>query len=149
YNGDDIRNAGCCYTTGYTMWSWLARMLSYIEQDNRYNQLGIATNTPISSDLGLLGSPVIKTFKCPSDDSLEIRTDLRNFPSGVPVGTTSYKGVSGSNWCWGSYTNTGPTGTCDGLDNGNGIFWRSDYKRPLRMVHISDGTSNTLMIGED
>ena len=149
YNGDDIRNVGCCYTAGYTMWSWLARMMPYFEQDNRYVQLGIGTNTPQSSDLALVGNPVIKTFRCPSDTTPDIRTDLANWPGGTPVGVTSYKGVSGNNWCWGTYTNTGYTGDCNGLDNGNGIFWRSDYKRPLRIVNIIDGTSNTLMIGED
>jgi len=149
YNGDDIRNVGCCYASGYTMWSWLSRMLPYIEQGNRYDQLGIANNNPQSNCLTLVGQPVIKPFRCPSDDTPDIRTDLRNWPGGTPVGVTSYKGVSGSNWCWGTYTNTPPGVTCDGLDNGNGIFWRSDYKRPLRMVNISDGTSNTLMVGED
>jgi prepilin-type N-terminal cleavage/methylation domain-containing protein/prepilin-type processing-associated H-X9-DG protein len=148
YNGDDIRNSGCCYTTGYTQWSWLARMLPYIEQDNRYNQLGIGQNNPISNVLALLGNPMIKTFKCPSDDSIDIRTDLANFPGGTAVGTTSYKGVSGSNWAWGTWTLSDPTMGNNGLDNGNGMFWRSDYKRPLRMTNISDGTSNTLMIGE-
>jgi len=149
YNGDDVRGAGCCYTAGYSMWSWLARMLPNIEQDNRYNQLGIATNNPQSNVLGLVGAPVIKTFRCPSDDTPDIRTDLANWPGGTPVGVTSYKGVSGSNWAWGSYPYTPPGSTSDGLDNGNGIFWRSDYKRPLHMTHVSDGTSNTLMIGED
>ncbi len=149
YNGDDIRNVGCCYNPSYTMYSWLARSLPYIEQDNRYNQLGIGTNTTQGNWLTLVGAPVIRTFRCPSDTTPDIRTDLANWPGGTPVGVTSYKGVSGNNWCWGTYTNAGPTGDCNGLDNGNGIFWRSDYKRPLRMVNISDGTSNTLMVGED
>src|SRR5262245_41944510 len=67
YNGDDIRRSGCCYTVGYTQWSWLARMLPYIEQDNRYKQLGIGDNNPISNVIGLFGPPngLIKTFKCP------------------------------------------------------------------------------------
>jgi len=149
YNGDDIRKSGCCYTAGYTQWSWLARILPYIEQDNRYNQLGIGANNPISNVLGQLGDPTIKTFRCPSDDTPDIRTNLANFPGGTPVGVTSYKGVSGDNWAWGTYTYSDPIFGNNGLDNGNGIFWRSDYFRPLRMTHISDGTSNTLMVGED
>jgi len=149
YNGDDIRQSGCCYSTGYTQWSWLARMLPYIEQDNRYNQLGIAQNNPISNCLSLLGAPVIKGFRCPSDDTNDIVTNVANLPGGTPVIATSYKGVSGSNWAWGSWNYNDPVYGNNGLDNGNGMFWRSDYKRPLRMTHISDGTSNTLMIGED
>src|SRR5262249_33942587 len=120
YNGDDIRNAGCCYNDGYSMWSWLARMLPYIEQDNRYNQMAIANQAVtmgFSRVNGYFGLPTIKTFRCPSDDTPDIRTNCANMPGGTPVGVTSYKGVSGSNWCWGTYTNTGPSGTCDGLDN--------------------------------
>jgi prepilin-type N-terminal cleavage/methylation domain-containing protein/prepilin-type processing-associated H-X9-DG protein len=152
YNGDDIRKVGCCYAPGYTMWSWIARMLPFMEQDNRYNQLGIAQNTPMSSVLSFLGAPNMKTLRCSSDFTPDIRTDCANItPGGTPIGVTSYKGVSGSNWCWGSFTNTGPSGNCDGLDNGTGIFWRSDYKRPLTLNHVTaaDGTANTLMIGED
>jgi len=149
YNGDDIRNSGCCYTSGYTQWSWLARVLPYIEQGARYDQLGIANNNPISNVLSLIGNPMIKTFKCPSDDTIDIRTDLANFPGGTAVGVTSYKGVSGSQWNYGSFAFAAPNGGGDGLDGSNGIFWRSDYKRPLKMENISDGTSNTLMVGED
>jgi prepilin-type processing-associated H-X9-DG protein len=42
-----------------------------------------------------------------------------------------------------------PTSNNAGLDNGNGIFFRSDYTRPLRITDIKDGTSSTFMIGED
>ena len=44
YNGDDVRNSGCCYNAAYTHYSWLARILPYIEQDNRYTQLGFGQN---------------------------------------------------------------------------------------------------------
>src|SRR5262249_39364311 len=38
----------------------------------------------------------------------------------------------------------------NGLENGDGIFWRGDLRKGnLRLVQIVDGTSNTLMIGED
>jgi prepilin-type N-terminal cleavage/methylation domain-containing protein/prepilin-type processing-associated H-X9-DG protein len=151
YNGDDIAQSGCCYGTGTRHWSWLARILPYIEQDNRYAQLGIGQNTPISDVLALLGDPMIKTFKCPSDTTQDIRTDLANFPGGTRVGVTSYKGVSGGNWAWGSFAYTPPTGGNNGLDAGNGIFWRADYSRKLTLSQVTaaDGTANTLMVGED
>jgi prepilin-type processing-associated H-X9-DG protein len=65
------------------------------------------------------------------------------------MGNTNYKGVAGSNWAWGSFVNAGPTGNTNGLDAGDGIFYRSDFNRPLTLLAITDGTSNTLMIGED
>jgi prepilin-type processing-associated H-X9-DG protein len=36
----------------------------------------------------------------------------------------------------------------DGLDNGNGIFYRTSGRRKLTLSKITDGTSNTFMIGE-
>ncbi len=72
------------------------------------------------------------------------------------MGQTNYKGVCGDNWSWGKYANGNqPTGGSSGLDNGNGIFYRTDGipttggHGPLPMVAIVDGTSNTFMIGED
>ena len=66
---------------------------------------------------------VIKTLICPSDTStMNPRTDRANVGSAAPLGGTSYKGVCGNNWAWGSFTNTGPSGNNNGLDAGNGIF---------------------------
>ena len=36
----------------------------------------------------------------------------------------------------------------DGLQQGDGIFYRTDYRRNFRLTQITDGTSNTFMIGE-
>ena len=35
------------------------------------------------------------------------------------------------------------------VTTGNGIFTRGDYLRPMKMAKITDGTSNTFMVGED
>jgi prepilin-type N-terminal cleavage/methylation domain-containing protein/prepilin-type processing-associated H-X9-DG protein len=134
------------YITGYG-WSWLARILPYIEQDNLYRE-GNIPNVRLQ-DVPAVVAVQVKTFLCPSDDSSsQPRTDRANL-EGWTIGSTNYKGVAGSNWCWGNYVNAGPTGDCNGLDNGTGIFFRTDITRPRTMVGISDGTSNTLMVGED
>jgi prepilin-type N-terminal cleavage/methylation domain-containing protein/prepilin-type processing-associated H-X9-DG protein len=129
-------------------WSWLARLLPYIEQDNLY-RLGNIPNNTFGQDLAVLATPV-KTFFCPSDNaqSLVTMTERINLEGGR-IALTNYKGVSGSNWCWGDWFNRGPTGNCNGLNFGDGIFYRDDWKKPRRLTDITDGTSNTFMVGED
>jgi prepilin-type N-terminal cleavage/methylation domain-containing protein/prepilin-type processing-associated H-X9-DG protein len=143
-------------TYGYDIngrsWSWFSKILPYIEQDNLYRQgnlMQVGGNLPtFASVLNVYGTQV-SVFLCPSDASSSTpRTDRANTP-GYTAGSTNYRGVSGSNWAWGSYTNTGPSGNNNGLDAGDGIFYRSDDSRKLTMTTIPDGTSNTFMIGED
>ncbi|MGL4552712.1 MAG: DUF1559 domain-containing protein [Gemmataceae bacterium] len=160
FNGDPATNSGCCYngTTPKREWSWLARILPYIEQGNLFTQGGmggspepvqdVSTANPNQARLVAFIRTVIPTYRCPSDISTETRTNTANWPGGTVMGTTSYKGVSGGNWNNGTASNYN-SGTGNGLDDGNGIFWRSDVKRKLTMTNIADGTSNTLMVGED
>ena len=154
------QNAGPGYNynpTSPNSWSWLARTLPYIEQQNVYNSANIAGGVSINAG-GAAVQTYIKTFICPSASGplTTPRTDEANIGSNfnyggppIAVGQTCYKGVAGSNWMWGTYQNTGPSGTADGLDHGDGIFFRTDYTRTLTFAGITDGTSNTLMVGED
>jgi prepilin-type processing-associated H-X9-DG protein len=99
----------------------------------------------------------VKTFLCPSDAAAngQPRTNAADLGS-TPVGQTNYKGVCGDNWAWGSFTYN-PTGNSNGLDAGDGIFYRTDGvpgtggHGPLTMAIITngDGLANTFMIGED
>ncbi len=140
-------------TTPYS-WSFFARMLPYLEQDALYRAGGIDTASLKDSPAR---STNIATLFCPSDaarDESPSPNTANNGTTGAPVALTNYKGVSGSNWCWGLYPNTGTNGSCDCFyqDNkgkGDGIFFRTDILYPLRLTDISDGTSNTFMIGED
>jgi prepilin-type N-terminal cleavage/methylation domain-containing protein/prepilin-type processing-associated H-X9-DG protein len=159
-------NSGTSLALNDHNWSWLARILPYIEQDALYRQANIPSNTLSMSAAEIQAQ--IKTFLCPSDplSNAGPRTDEFNI-SPTPVGQTNYKGVSGANWGNdGGIGNTGSPGGafgCDaqwryadpssgsynGLDDGDGIFYRDDFKRPKRLTDILDGTSNTFMVGED
>jgi prepilin-type N-terminal cleavage/methylation domain-containing protein len=137
-------------------WSWLARLLPYIEQQQIFQDGGISTKTLWASGVA---DRNIELFMCPCDPGLGSgpRTDVGNL-RGMPVGLTSYKGVMGANWGNDNgvgkdfrtdWRNPGTNGSFDGHDKGDGIFYRMDYKRVLRLEGITDGASNTFMIGED
>ncbi len=130
-----------------TSWSWLARVLPYVEESNLHQAGGIPTTTLGAS--GVIDKPV-RVYFCPADDAQTAGTSTATGNlDGVAVALTNYKGVSGGNWAWGAYPHTGPSGNPNGLDAGDGVFYRGDATRRLAIQHIADGASNTLMIGED
>ncbi len=154
------------YQQNQRSWSCLARMLPYIEQSVLKEQLQILNTTNAATDTAgkTLGqnlpilSTLVKTFFCPSDIALQAKADnIRANLQGVTITLSNYKGVNGSNWCWGTFINNGPASTltipgvadCDGLQRGNGMFFRLDFMKKQRLASITDGTSNTYMFGED
>jgi len=151
------QNGGVGYSynnSSVNCWSWLAQCLPYVEQDPLYKSIPLSVQPqPAFNTAGArnaIASP-IPSFKCPSDpNGGNTYNNRANLTSGEVFSSSNYKGVCGSNWAWSStYNNTGPSGNNNGLDAGDGIFFRSDYTRTLTLVGISDGTSNTLMVGED
>jgi prepilin-type N-terminal cleavage/methylation domain-containing protein len=138
-------------------WSWLAQILPYLEQNNLYRQGGIPSTTLRRSGVADREVPLLL---CPSDPSSAAgaRTNAGNL-YGFAVGQTNYKAVSGDNWGDDlegvgplfdtDWRNRGTNGSFDGLSNGDGMFYRVDYRRRLRLLQVTDGTSNTLMLGED
>jgi prepilin-type N-terminal cleavage/methylation domain-containing protein/prepilin-type processing-associated H-X9-DG protein len=130
-------------------WSWLARLLPYLEQAPLYQQANIDTNT-LGESLPYLATG-LAIFFCPSDNSQAISPSMnRANLQGVPVATSNYKGVTGDCWCYGTYNNKcNYNGNCNGLTSGNGVFSRGDIKAPAQLSKITDGTSNTFFLGED
>jgi prepilin-type N-terminal cleavage/methylation domain-containing protein/prepilin-type processing-associated H-X9-DG protein len=143
------------YNTGGANWSWIAHILPNIEQGNLYTQANIATGT--LGGAGAFTASPIKSLLCPSDDAYNGQPRTNEADLGGSWGQTNYKGVCGYNWGWGNtqFTDPDPRFGNNGLDNGDGIFYRTDGvpgtggHGPLTMVSISDGTSNTFLIGED
>ena len=153
-------------------WSWIARMLPHMEQDNLYNAAGIGTNPPnnINQSLAAIAEPM-KSLLCPSDSdawsgpvSHASNFDMLDPTLGpLTYAVTCYKANIGSNWgggppgsplWWGTDPqwcnpdpgNADPNTTYDGCVYGNGVIFET--KRPLRFADILDGNSNTIMIGE-
>jgi prepilin-type N-terminal cleavage/methylation domain-containing protein len=149
----------------YWYWSWLARTLQYIEGDNLYRVADAYAalgdnktftypspnhewnpwgNWAISSGAVKPDNPgletLIPTYTCPSDGRVLVAEQV---PTGngssywQSMAFTSYLGVNGLD---GSQTavNAKKPGTF-------GIFY--PYSK-VRMADITDGTSNTIMVGE-
>jgi prepilin-type N-terminal cleavage/methylation domain-containing protein/prepilin-type processing-associated H-X9-DG protein len=150
---------GCCGTTA-PRWSWIARMLPYIEQGNLFNEAGIPNNKLSQGKTTLEAIATdIKVLDCPSDSSPRQRTTTENL-EGFLVAVGNYHGVSGANWGEDAYPigvnfstpyrNIGTNGSYNGLEKGDGLFWRADIRKGnLKITEITDGTSTTFMIGED
>ena len=153
--------AQSCCGINAPRWSWISRVLPYIEQEALSKQANVSDTTNLDASattLAAIATP-IKSLRCPSDTTPATRNDAANVAPTV-VALTSYKGVSGGNWgdgearwLWGTPNGpfSGPVGTTShaGITNGNGMFFRADYLRKLKLSDITDGTSNTMMLGED
>jgi prepilin-type processing-associated H-X9-DG protein len=136
-------------------WSWLAQILPFLEQSPVYDRGQIPRRTLRQSGVAGL---VIPGFLCPSSGRNPLtRTDAGNL-DGFEVAVTCYKGVSGANWGFDegenkpvdtNWPNRSAEGSYDGMSRPDGALYRSDVFRPLRLEHITDGTSQTFLIGED
>jgi prepilin-type N-terminal cleavage/methylation domain-containing protein/prepilin-type processing-associated H-X9-DG protein len=108
--------------------SWMMLILPYVEQGALYNEF--ANNNYSSA-----GSPVT-TYYCPSDPSGMLVDASPEYGAGGPAAMTDYVGIAGRNL----------------LDDNPlhiGVFSGTSLScTPVRIVAITDGTSNTLMIGE-
>lgn len=146
---------------------WICDLLPDLEQQGLYDQLSIgfegmwhAFNLGMKrTDPQLISAQAtqLPILTCPSDDTAGPREDDVTFkapPLSRTVGTTNYKGLAGDT----VYTSTtglwndepyGRKPDCHGANDCTGIFWRYSYYRGgVKFKEITDGTSNTMMIGE-
>jgi type II secretory pathway pseudopilin PulG len=157
-------------TAGYPDWGWIAEILPYMEQNNLYQTCNIP-NDPLINHLNFLGNS-LPILLCPSDPSGITSWTYNADTWGMfQVGVTNYFACLGANWggdpCpngWASqgwpggldlrWCNPSAAGTCDGLDYGDGVFFGyqlylwGDNRSGSSLLSITDGTSNTFMIGE-
>ncbi len=147
---------GSSYTAERNGKGWIVSILPQMEQMPLFEALSIGFVGDFNSGGGIMRAECRNAMKtqvpalyCPSDpDSKKNRTDRTQW-SGIEVALTSYKGVLGNNRMGGSSSiHQGPA-DCHNTINCSGMFYRNNYQDRLTFAAVTDGTSNTLMIGED
>jgi prepilin-type N-terminal cleavage/methylation domain-containing protein len=139
------------YVGFYPYWSWMARLMPFYEQDNLYRVADawahsegppystykfwpwggfwLSPQTPANPALG----QVVQVWVCPADTRSGYSVPGSDPAIGLngSVAFTAYVGVSGIRG--------------DGSGDRSGIL---SYNRTTKMADITDGTSNTLLVGE-
>jgi prepilin-type N-terminal cleavage/methylation domain-containing protein/prepilin-type processing-associated H-X9-DG protein len=122
-------------TQGYTLF---VSLLPFIEQDNVYNEWNFTNPRLNGQSTTAPAATVLSVLVCPSDVFAQ-----NPYPAPKPPGTywaiTSYGGNAGSQ----AYP----------VASGDGIFFAVGpasvpLRKPLRIVDVYDGLSNTLFFGE-
>lgn len=130
-------------------WSWLSAILPFLEQSNIVNT-GDIPNKQLNQTPVLESS--IAVFQCPSDEIARLKTffEKSRYLRGLKTGLTNYKGVQGANFCWGDWANGSSTGgDCEPWWKGDGVLYPMDWQTPKGLAAIKDGTSMTMLAGED
>jgi prepilin-type N-terminal cleavage/methylation domain-containing protein/prepilin-type processing-associated H-X9-DG protein len=161
-------------STNYNGKGWIVDILPYIEQQAAHQQI-VANYTGLfvarangGRGMGTMAiRDVVKTqlaiLSCPSDESA-VPSDSQqwywNLQAGTVTATTSYKGCIGdsllsvdaapcsTNVDPPASVNSGSPDTHSTMSN-NGMFQRTSIWRPLNLKSVTDGTSNTFMVGEN
>lgn len=130
--------SGSSYPAEGPFWSWMTRIAPFIEYTNLYNSFdrrGVPDAWPWWNVYNPATNEswhatICPTFVCPSD--IRGGQTSATYGAGERSALTCYLGVSGTN----------QFREANGQD---GMFY---VNSSVKMGHISDGTSNTLMVGE-
>jgi prepilin-type processing-associated H-X9-DG protein len=131
-------------------WSWLSSILPYMEQAAIYSQ-GDIPKTPLGKSSAI--SAVIPAFQCPSDELAASnplsRANTWYIKQVASIGMSNYDGVMGAQSNVPVFANPNVDGTGDEpWLNGNGVMAIFAWQNPLGFQHVEDGTSRTMMAGE-
>jgi prepilin-type N-terminal cleavage/methylation domain-containing protein len=137
-------------------WGWGSLLLPFLEQTNLYDQMGVGSRTlhemmsdPSPTSGALLSRTPLSVYRCPSDIAPEVNNgETRHFRSeyraamGNPerawVGTSNYICISGPRFAH----------SLNYIGNNRDGFGIMMGSASIGIRDVTDGTSNTMMIGE-
>ncbi|MFO1095149.1 MAG: DUF1559 domain-containing protein [Planctomycetaceae bacterium] len=149
---------GSSTSTEAGLWGWGFAIFPYIDQANQYNTLG-SGNVPLEADaavpatLNILQTP-LQAFRCASDTGPGLNTFdttqgnpasasysalITNGTIALPIAMSNYIAVAGTS------DSTSPS-VCPAMYGRPGGMFFLNSKIGVR--DVTDGTSNTLMVGE-
>ena len=154
-------------------WGWAAILLPFLEQQNLYNQINFSLGITVGNNAVIAQTP-LKIYQCPSDGYGEFPVILYDSSFSTPIATVAhgnYVGACGWEECFmnaggnpqpvylnNNDPNDSPITAGDPTDGiagmgvpctygaaGVGLFYRNSANR---FAKVTDGTSNTIAVGE-
>jgi prepilin-type N-terminal cleavage/methylation domain-containing protein len=125
--------------------SWKVYILPYIEQGNLFNRWQFRGNSGYTNgnNMNLVNRVTIKPYRCPSSPLPDFYA--RSYNSGRILMLSSYTGVAGAASVAPARRITRCCGGGSGLSSASGTLYANSK---VTLVGIADGTSNTIVVGE-
>jgi prepilin-type N-terminal cleavage/methylation domain-containing protein len=140
---------------------WIVSILPQLEQQTLFDQFvpgfagdcetGTGIRRPECANAMKTRLPMLE---CPSDPSVQKVSTVQPQWENIEVAQTSYEGVIGDNTVGLGSSPTPPTfdsgvPDCHAWPTCRGMIFRCSSEAPVRFDMVTDGLSNTLMVGED
>ena len=143
------------HVDGSNGFGWATMLLPQLEQGNLYGKFDFkrslidstASTSGAATNLSLLASP-LPVYQCPSDpkpETWQFALTAGTGPSTVTLATTNYVGLFGVSQPGGDDLDDCEGSAVGFQCKGDGIFF---HNSSVRFRDITDGTSNTLAVGE-
>ncbi|HEY1376204.1 MAG TPA: DUF1559 domain-containing protein [Gemmataceae bacterium] len=113
-------------------WAWAYQILPYIEQDNLWRTPYTIPGKAAGSGDAFIQAQPLTIVTCPTRRQPTVLT--RNEGTRAQMDYAANGGTYGTNQDW--------------HDANNGVMLRSSYNQKLTLTDVTDGTSNTMMVGE-